>query len=164
MDYINKSIGDNFEKELWEFLGDYKNKKVSAMEVFYECQDDQFLEDIKIEIRDPWVVISFDKKDTILATYVLCYKAIWNLCGPSFYRFYLNDKEFSHKELDFPESFENEKLISRFIKSNKNNLKEKNTYKIEIIDNINLNYLRHIKILLRDDSFIPSLDDYFVKK
>jgi hypothetical protein len=56
------------------------------------------------------------------------------------------------------------KLISRFIISNKNNLKEKNTYKIEIIDNINLNYLRHIKIFLYENSFTPSLDDYFVKK
>ena len=164
MDYINKSLGDSFEKELWEFLGDYKNKKVDAMEVFYECLDDQFLEDIKIEIRDPWVVISFDKKDTILATYVLCFKAIWNLCGPYDYKFYLNDKEFSHEELDSPESLIGEKLISRFIKSNKNNLKEKNTYKIEIIDNINLNYLRHIKVFLFEESFTPSLDDFFIKK
>jgi len=164
MDDTNKALGDNFEKELWDFLGDYKNKKVASMEVFYECLDDQFLEDIKIEIRDPWVVISFDKKDTILATYVLCYKAIWNLCGPYDYKFYLNDKEFSYKEFDCSESCIGVKLISRFIISNKNNLKEKNTYKIEIIDNINLNYLRHIKVFLFEESFTPSLDDFFIKK
>jgi hypothetical protein len=46
------------------------------MEVFYDCFDDQKLEDVKIEIRDPWVIIFFDKKDSILATYVLGYKAI----------------------------------------------------------------------------------------
>jgi len=57
-------------------LGNYKNKKIEAIDVFYECPDAQFLEDVRIEIKYPWVVISFDKKDTILATYVLCYKSI----------------------------------------------------------------------------------------
>jgi hypothetical protein len=109
-------------------------------------------------------LISFDKKDTILATYVLGFKAIWNLAGPSDYRFFLNDKEFLHEELDSPEDLAPEKLISIFIKNNKNNIKEKNTYKIEILDNSNLPYLRQLKVFLSDKDYTTSIDDFFIKK
>jgi hypothetical protein len=69
---------------------------VEAVYVFYKCFNDQFLEDVKIGIKYFWVLISFDKKDTILPTHVLGFKAILNFAGPSDYRFFLNDKEFLH--------------------------------------------------------------------
>jgi hypothetical protein len=118
------------------------------MEVFYGCFDDRVLEDMKIEIRDPWIFISFDKRGTILATYVLCYKAIWNLAGPFYYKFYLNDEKFSYKELDLIDYVNVEKIISNFVKNHKNKIKQKNNYKIEIIDSLCLDYLRQIKIIL----------------
>lgn len=164
MDYTYDTLENSYDKELWEFLGDYKKKKVQAMEVFYDCFDDQKLEDVKIEIRDPWVIISFDKKDSILATYVLGYKAIWNLAGPDAYKFYLNDKEFSHEELDLITNVKVEKVISSFIINHKNNIKEKNNYKIEIIDNSCLDYLRQIKIFLREKDYTDTIEDFFIEK
>jgi len=129
------------------------------MEVFYECGDDQEFEGVKFLIRKAYMIIEFKSQDTILALYVLCFKAIWGFSNPKHFKLFLNDIEFSAEDLD-SESESPEEEIERFIVKNELNIKDINTIKIEIIKDINIEYCRHMIINFNNE---VKIEDFFIK-
>jgi hypothetical protein len=72
----------------------------------------------------------------------------------------LNNVEFSSKDLN-SEDLSSEHEIEEFILKNEIILGNKNTIKIEILNNTNINYCKHIMIIFNENI---EIEDFFIKK
>jgi hypothetical protein len=106
------------------------------------------------------MLIEFEYRDSILALYTLCFKTIWGFNDPEHFKLFLNDVEFSSKNLN-SEDRSSEDEIEEFILKNEITLKDKNTIKIEILNNTNINYCKHIMIIFNENI---EIEDFFIKK
>lgn len=149
-----------FNERFWKYIGEYGDKNINGIEVFYECGEDQEFQGVKFLIREPYMIIEFEYKDSILALYTLCFKTIWGFNNTEHFKFFLNDVEFSSKDLN-SEDKSSEEEIEEFILKNEINLKNNNVIKIEIINNINIGYCKQIIISFDDEI---EIEDFFIKK
>lgn len=149
-----------FNERFWKYIGKYGEREINAMEVFYECGEEQEFEGVKFMIKEPYMIIEFKYEDTILALYMLCFKTIWGFNNPKHFKFFLNNIEFSGKDLN-SEDKSSEEEIEEFIIKNEINIKKVNVIRIEIIKNINIEYCKHM-IMIFDDEI--KIEDFFIKK
>jgi hypothetical protein len=148
-----------FNERFWKYIGNYGDKDISAMEVFYECEEEQEFEGVKFIIKEPYMLLEFKYEDTILALYIMCFKTIWGFNNPKHFKFFLNEIEFSSKNLD-SEDKSPEEEIEEFILKNEENIKEVNLIKIEIVRSINIEYCKHMIITFNNE---VKIEDFFIK-